>query len=53
MAAVAVLDSFIKRCTASKEDFGGQPSQKACFLLGIGFEFDIRGLLATNQSPHP
>lgn len=28
MAAVAVLDSFIKRCTASKEDFGGQPSQR-------------------------
>jgi len=38
----AVLDSFVKRCTASLEDFA---SQEACVALGIGD--DVRGLLAT------
>ncbi|KAL6603411.1 hypothetical protein ACP70R_043772 [Stipagrostis hirtigluma subsp. patula] len=37
-----VLDSFVKRCTASLEDFAGQ---SACAALGIGD--DVRGLLAT------
>lgn len=37
-----VLDSFVKRCTASLEDFAGQD---ACTVLGIGD--DVRGLLAT------
>ncbi|XP_062229906.1 putative disease resistance RPP13-like protein 1 [Phragmites australis] len=37
-----VLDSFVKRCTASLEDFTGQ---EACAALGIGD--DVRGLLAT------
>ncbi|XP_062234007.1 putative disease resistance RPP13-like protein 1 [Phragmites australis] len=37
-----VLDSFVKRCTASLEDFAGQ---EACAALGIGD--DVRSLLAT------
>ncbi|KAJ1260859.1 hypothetical protein BS78_10G264900 [Paspalum vaginatum] len=37
-----VLDSFVKRCTASLEDFAGQ---EACAALGIGD--DVSGLLAT------
>ncbi|XP_006647319.1 putative disease resistance RPP13-like protein 1 [Oryza brachyantha] len=39
-----VLDSFVKRCTASLEDFVGQ---EACAALGIGD--DVRCLLATLQ----
>ncbi|AQK67387.1 Disease resistance RPP13-like protein 4 [Zea mays] len=38
----AVLDSFVKRCTASLEDFA---DQEACAALGI--VDDVRGLLAT------
>ncbi|KAK3134633.1 hypothetical protein QOZ80_6AG0551570 [Eleusine coracana subsp. coracana] len=37
-----VLESFVKRCTASLEDFAGQ---EACAALGIGD--DVRALLAT------
>lgn len=38
----AVLDSFVKRCTSSLQNFAGQ---EACAALGIGD--DVRGLLAT------
>ncbi|KQK16623.1 putative disease resistance RPP13-like protein 1 [Brachypodium distachyon] len=38
----AVLDSFVKRCTAALEDFAGQ---EACAALGI--RDNVRGLLAT------
>lgn len=38
----AVLDSFVKRCTASLEDFAGRD---ACAALGI--RDDVRALLAT------
>ncbi|KAL5211618.1 hypothetical protein ABZP36_022465 [Zizania latifolia] len=37
-----VLDSFVKRCTASLEDFAGK---EACAVLGVGD--DVRGLVAT------